>query len=94
MPTQVGHHWVEKSRSNRLRYDLDNIVSLCYSCHSKIHNQFGNSIIGGLDVANLIIRKRGGGWHERLKKISRETIKRDVIWATENHERLTKILDS
>lgn len=81
---QVGHHWIEKSRSSNLRYNyLENIIPLCNSCHSKIHNIFGNNIVGGLNVAEVIIKKRGQEWKERMEREGRITIKTDV-WHYQN----------
>src|SRR3990167_3541774 len=65
-PTQVIHHWIEMSRSNNLRYNWSNLIPLCNSCHAKIHNVFGNSIVGGLNIAETIINKRGREWKKRM----------------------------
>lgn len=91
--TQVGHHWIEKSRSSFLRYDLRNLIPLCHSCHAKIHNRFGNSIVGGLDVAEIIINKRGRVWKEilDLEHHTYQKVNRDFY--IENHKRLTQILE-
>lgn len=91
--TEVGHHWIEKSRSNYLRYDLRNLISLCNSCHAKIHNRFGNSVVGGLDVAEIIISKRGRGWKEQLDLDQPKYIKVDRFFYTENMTRLKEILE-
>ena len=72
---EVGHHWIEKSRSANLRYDFRNIIPLCNSCHAKIHNVFGNSVVGGLDVAQAIIKKRGKKWKERMDIDGKKIIK-------------------
>lgn len=92
-PTQVGHHWIEKSRSSYLRYDLRNLVALCHSCHAKIHNRFGNSVVGGLDVAEIIINKRGRAWKEQLDKDAETYQKVDRIFYTEAIERLSDVLN-
>lgn len=89
---QVGHHWIEKSRSSFLRYDLRNIVPLCNSCHSKIHNIFGNSIVGGLNVAEKIIEKRGREWKELMDKLQPEYVKTDTFFYINNKERLESML--
>lgn len=89
--TQVGHHWIEKSRSSNLRYDLRNIISLCHSCHAKIHNRFGNSIVGGIDVANVIIKQRGIAWKEQLDIDRKIEVKTDRSFYTENYNRLYAI---
>jgi len=72
---QVGHHWIEKSRSANLRYRQENMIPLCNSCHSKIHNVFGNSVVGGLNVADAIIKKRGRAWKNRMDIDGRKTIR-------------------
>ena len=92
-PTQVAHHWIEKSRSNYLRYDLRNLIALCQSCHTKIHNLFGSSVTNSLDVAEIIIAKRGKKWRKQLDKDSAVLIKKDVYWAMEQLERLQKLQD-
>ncbi len=90
--TQVGHHWIEKSRSSFLRYDLRNIIPLCHSCHSKIHNTFGNSVVGGLDVAEVIIKKRGRKWKQTLDREMNTLVKTDKFFYIENYERLSMYL--
>ena len=76
-PTQVMHHWIEKSRSSNLRYDWRNLIPLCNPCHAKIHNVFGNSIVGGLNIAEAIINKRGREWKEIMEIEGRKIIKVD-----------------
>ena len=92
--TEVAHHWIEKSRSNFLRYVLENLIPLCHSCHSKIHNRFGNSVTGSLDVAEIIIGKRGREWKERLDRHQKKYIKVDREYFTENIAVLSRLLDS
>jgi len=99
-PTQVGHHWIEKSRSARLRYEVDteeqqgNIISLCHKCHFLIHNRFGANIVGSLDVANIIIKKRGKAWFNRMNRLSREIIKTNKAYYEGELERLQGIVDN
>lgn len=92
--TEVGHHWIEKSRSSFLRYDMRNLISLCNSCHAKIHNRFGNSVVGGLDVAEIIIRKRGREWKEQLDIDQPKYIKVDRPFYTETLARLERLFES
>jgi hypothetical protein len=91
--TQVAHHWIEKSRSSNLRYRIDNLIPLCNPCHTKIHNRFGNSVVGGLDVAQTIIDKRGDDWYEQMKIDGRVQVKTDSIWYQGHLERLTNLLN-
>lgn len=91
-PTQVAHHFIEKSRSNRLRYDFDNLIALCNQCHCKIHNRFGNSVVGGLDVADKIRERRGEDWYENIKIKGREIVKTDITWYEDNYKRLGEMI--
>lgn len=88
---QVGHHWIEKSRSSFLRYNLENIIPLCNSCHSKIHNIFGNNIVGGLNIAEIIIKKRGQEWKEKMDKLQPTYQKVDRAYYEEAIHRLLKV---
>jgi hypothetical protein len=91
--TTVGHHWIEKSRSLNLRYNIeDNIIPLCQSCHAKIHNRFGNSVVGGLDVALIVIGKRGQEWKERMDREGRIIVKADEFWYENKIQELEKML--
>ena len=94
-PTEVGHHWIEKSRSSYLRYDVErNIISLCTSCHAKIHNRFGNSVVGGFDIADKVIKQRGKKWKNQLDKDSTKMIKVDLAHYQESYAHLKSLLDN
>ena len=91
-PTQVAHHFFEKSRSNRLRYDIKNLIPLCNSCHCKIHNRFGASIVGCLDVSDIIRNKRGENWYNEIRQLSKESVKTDIIFYQKSLEYLESLL--
>ena len=91
---QVAHHWIEKSRSSYLRYVLDNLIPLCNSCHSKIHNIFGNSVVGGLNVAEIIIKKRGRAWKNRLDRLQPTYIKVNLAHYEEVYTQLVHELST
>jgi 5-methylcytosine-specific restriction endonuclease McrA len=64
--TQV-HHFVPKSISAYLRYNVLNGITLCYYCHIiRIHRQ------GDPLVYEAIIKKRGQAWFKKLKKLKVE----------------------
>jgi hypothetical protein len=91
--TQVAHHFIEKSRSNYLRYDIENnLIALCNPCHAKIHNRFGASVVGTLDVTDILRNKRGEEWYNNLRLSAQKTIKKDIIWYRANYERLVKYI--
>ena len=68
-PEQAGHHHYPKSISNRLRYELKNIIPLCNGCHFSHHN--GNPEI------SRIYRQRMGGqkWEDELAEMRKEMVK-------------------
>lgn len=81
-PTECGHHFIEKSKSNRLRYEMTNIIPVCSSCHTKIHNRFSYSL-GAYDIIDFIIKKRGQKWRDRLEVIRREAVHTTPQWYEE-----------
>ena len=66
--TSCGHHYIPKSRSLYLRWDLDNIIPLCVSCHFNHHN-------GDPHPHFIVIKKKGFDWHSNLKKKSIKVFK-------------------
>ena len=65
-PNQVGHHFFPKSLSLKLRYDFNNIISFCFSCHFKHHRQNDPTIHA------TIIKNRGWKWYNKLIKIKND----------------------
>ena len=59
-PYSCLHHFVCKSRSNRLRYDWDNLIPVCKSCHFKIHTGSDSTIHA------IIQSKKGDKWVKDL----------------------------
>jgi 5-methylcytosine-specific restriction endonuclease McrA len=56
------HHFFPKRNFGHLRYDDDNAISLCASCHMGIHHR------GDPTINETIIKNRGNKWYEALKK--------------------------
>ena len=56
------HHFIEKSKSNSLRFNSLNLIFICKRCHS-LHHCFGDSTIHA-----KIIEKRGLKWWIKLEK--------------------------
>jgi len=63
--TSEMHHYIPKSRSNKLRYDDKNLIPLCRVCHCKIHQE------GDPRVNQIIIKKKGHEWADMLEEIRR-----------------------
>lgn len=83
--TQVAHHHKHKSSSTRLRYELDNLINLCNSCHYALHNNESY-------YASKIVQIKGLEWFKKLDKMGTEIVKADVIFYQKNYERLKKLL--
>ncbi|MDD5068887.1 MAG: HNH endonuclease signature motif containing protein [Candidatus Pacebacteria bacterium] len=79
--TEVAHHHVHKSKSTRLRYDLDNLIPLCGSCHFKLHQN--ESFWAG-----KIIEIKGLEWFQKLDRTGQEIVKADVHYFINKHEEL------
>lgn len=68
--TQVAHHHVHKSKSLILRYNFDNLIPLCNSCHFKLH--FNESY-----WASKIVEIRGMKWFKKLDAEKNRIVKVD-----------------
>lgn len=84
--TQVAHHHVHKSQSNRLRYEIPNLIPLCNACHMMLHANESY-------WASKIVQIRGLAWFEELERMKNELVKTDIHWYIDNHTRLRNILD-
>lgn len=60
------HHFIKKSQSTALRYDMENMVNICNRCHCGIH-QGKNDVI----TAHIVLSK-GQDWLNRLEEKKRE----------------------
>ena len=85
-PTEVAHHHVHKSKSTRLRYELDNLINLCHRCHQALHHNESYH-------ASRIIALHGIEWFHRLEKMKNEIIKADVLWYSVQLGRLRSIFN-
>lgn len=82
-PAQVGHHFVHRSKSLILRYDFENVISLCNSCHFKLH--FNEGYWSG-----KIVEIKGMKWFKKLDKMKNKVVRYFDYDAM--HEKLTKLL--
>lgn len=82
--TEVAHHHVHKSKSNRLRYELDNLIPLCHHCHLVLHNNESY-------WASKVVQIKGLEWFNELEKKKNEYVKVDRYFYEENHEKLSSM---
>jgi len=80
-PTQVAHHHIHRSKSLRVRYEIQNLLPLCGSCHYKLHQNESY-------WASKIIQIRGLRWFARLEKLKNEVVK----WGKEDYKRIYRKL--
>ena len=86
--TQVAHHFIKKSVSSNLRYNIDNLIPLCNDCHFRLH--FNDEGLWNGRVAII----KGKDWLDNLEKNKKATIKCDCLYYEENYNRLKSVLDS
>jgi len=82
-PTSCGHHYIPKSRSNNLRYDISNLVPLCRSCHFKHH------FAGDPHIVEVILQKRGQEWADDLNERRRIPRRLNITYLKEVIKELT-----
>lgn len=63
------HHFFQKGNYPQLRYNNNNAISLCSSCHIKHHFQ------GDPTIHQTIVEGRGQSWYQSLVEESKEKIK-------------------
>lgn len=85
-PTEVAHHHVHKSKSTRLRYELDNLIPLCQKCHIKLHHNESY-------WASKVVEQRGVEWFRKISKLGEEIVKADVHFYLSNYNRLKALKD-
>ena len=56
------HHFILRSRSRLLKFDVENAVPLCKGCHYKIHNSNKFSPPEVARMVETIRKKRGKKW--------------------------------
>jgi len=66
------HHFFTKGSSSSLRYDFDNAIPICVSCHFKIHKTQDPEMVA------TILEKKGKGWYKKLNMKRRELTKSTI----------------
>lgn len=87
-PTTVGHHFIPKSLSNSLRYEIINGIGLDNGCHFAWHTKSDPVIY------ERIIEKRGNEWLAKIRQIREKEVKVTVGWYREQIAKLEKIKET
>ena len=72
------HHFIYKSASNALKFDVENGVPICRDCHFKIHRQKKNGF-----MALRIRDRRGKKWSDYIQSKDGVLINRTIGWLEE-----------
>lgn len=81
------HHFVKKSQSTALRYDIKNGIPICNRCHCNIHQGKDDT------VTARICYLKGQDWYDELMEKKRLGIGKyfGKTWYREKMEKLSKI---
>lgn len=85
--TTTAHHFVHDSKSVRLRFELENMIPLCTSCHFMLHQNESY-------WAGKIIEAWGLDWFKRLDAMSQEEVKMNMAYLDGQFMRLKNIYES
>jgi len=72
-PADVFHHFIPKSRSRLLRFNVSNAIPICSKCHYKIH--FSSKPTEIHRIVRKIRRVRGKDWCDYIDVMEREPLK-------------------
>lgn len=84
-PTSCGHHYIYKSKSSFLRYEMNNLISLCAKCHMKHH------FSGDPRIVQIILEKKGAAWANDLQKCRRIPCRLNKTYLRKVIERLESL---
>jgi len=85
--SSVLHHYIPKSRSSFLRYNLKNCIPLCNGCHFAHHN-------GDPKIHNRINEALGKEWYQELEAQQRQAIKKGFKFNIAYLENTIEVLEA
>ena len=84
--TEVGHHFIRKSKSNYLRYAVKNGINLCNKCHYELHSWREGELNG------LIVIRKGEEWFNDLVRDKNKMVSTTLGWYLEKIKALNKAI--
>lgn len=80
------HHFYPKSQTTFLRYNWDNLIPICQSCHFSHHN-------GNPEIHATVIHLKGEDWYNNLKNLKKNNlyVNAGYMYFRNKHEELAKI---
>ena len=83
--SHCGHHIVSKGCSNALRYELENIIVLCFACHQRWHNT------ADPETYERIKKVKGGQkWLNKIRKLRAKEVQTTLDFYQKNIKKLIK----
>lgn len=82
---QVSHHFVPKSLSNNLRYNIDNGITLCFGCHFTHHTKYDPEIYAKMT------ENKPPQWFTLIRTERDKLAKTTLAWYQGHVDRLTKL---
>jgi hypothetical protein len=73
-PYSCAHHWVRKAQSLYLRYDFNNVIPVCMSCHCKIHQAQDSTLEAEFVLA------QGRSWFSEMLERKREIVTDKLVF--------------
>ena len=89
MPADDLHHFIPKSSSLMLKYDVNNAIPLCRKHHDIIH--FGPNKIEKDKVIDTIKKKRGKKWVQYIEKMKNVRTTKSIQWLEEQIYKLKNV---
>ena len=83
-PATEIHHFIPKSLSTYLRYDLENGISLCRSCHFAHHSKYDP------EIYEKMTANKSPEWFAHIKSKRQEFVKPTLAWYESKILTLTK----
>ena len=82
------HHFIPRSDSAYLRYNLKNLVCLCSYCHIiKLHRK------ADPDIVPYIIKSRGQDWYDNLKALKKKGLEAKSITTVKYYQEVIMALE-
>ena len=93
---ETFHHFIPRSLSLALRYDIQNAVPLCSrygeKCHHKIH--FSYDPTERHRITDTIIKARGDAWYDYIQENRRKSVKNNVSWLKDRIKELEGFIEN
>lgn len=81
----LRHHFIAKSLSNSLRFDIKNGISMCWHHHQCFHS------MGDPDIYEAMTRNKSAEWFAHIKTMRRKEVNTNLSFYEESVKILEKL---